>query len=185
MREHSFKRSTPRRARPSGTRRASQARAETAGADRDALTASRAARVRHALQDSDHVERLSRTFRALGDPTRSKLVFALSLDELCVTELAEALGASLSATSHQLRILRDLDIVRVRRHGKTQVYALNEQAFGFCSPRSCRAWPRIDHASLVAIASRGSGDGRRLPHRAPSPAARAAGRSRARRPDPP
>jgi DNA-binding transcriptional ArsR family regulator len=96
--------------------------------------------LRLALADHAHVERLARTFKALGDPTRSKLVYALSLGELCVSDLATALGASLSATSHQLRILRDLDIVRVRRAGKSQLYALNEEAFGFCSPRSCQAW---------------------------------------------
>ena len=99
-----------------------------------------AERVRRALDDHAQVARLSRTFRALGDPTRSRLVYALSLGELCVSDLAHALGASLSATSHQLRILRDLDIVHVRRSGKTQVYALNESAFGFCAPRVCQAW---------------------------------------------
>ena len=96
--------------------------------------------LRLALSDHAHVERLARRFKALGDPTRSKLVYALSLGELCVSDLAVALGASLSATSHQLRILRDLDIVRVRRAGRSQLYALNEDAFGFCSPRSCQAW---------------------------------------------
>ena len=96
--------------------------------------------LRLALADHAHVERLARRFKALGDPTRSKLVYALSLGELCVSDLAIALGASLSATSHQLLILRDLDIVRVRRAGRSQLYALNEEAFGFCSPRSCQAW---------------------------------------------
>jgi ArsR family transcriptional regulator, lead/cadmium/zinc/bismuth-responsive transcriptional repressor len=134
MREHSLKRSTGRRSRGS-----------------ESADSERIDRIRTALGDPSHVERLSRTFRALGDPTRSKLVFALSLEELCVTELAAALGASLSATSHQLRILRDLDIVRVRRSGKSQVYALNEQAFGFCSPRSCHAWRQIDAGSIVTI----------------------------------
>ena len=99
-----------------------------------------AERARRALEDHAHVERLSRMFRALGDPTRSKMVYALSLGELCVSDLAGALGASLSATSHQLRILRDLDIVHVRRDGKSQRYTLNEAAFGFCSPRVCQAW---------------------------------------------
>jgi len=97
-------------------------------------------RARAALQDHAHVERLSRMFRALGDPTRSKMVYALSLGELCVSDLAGALGATRSATSHQLRILRDLDIVHVRRDGKSQLYSLNEAAFGFCSPRVCQAW---------------------------------------------
>jgi DNA-binding transcriptional ArsR family regulator len=117
---------------PSVARRAAAAPART--------PVRRAEHLRLALADHAHVERLARRFKALGDPTRSKLVFALSLGELCVSELAEALGASLSATSHQLRILRDLEIVRVRRAGKNQLYALNELTFGFCSPRSCQAW---------------------------------------------
>ena len=120
----------------------------------------KAERARRALEDHALVERLSRTFRALGDPTRSKLVFALSLGELCVTDLAHAIRASLSATSHQLRILRDLDIVRVRRAGKSQLYVLNEQAFGFCAPRVCRAWRQtLDHDAGPAALVRP--DGRR------------------------
>jgi ArsR family transcriptional regulator len=98
------------------------------------------------------VERLSRTFRALGDPTRSRMVLALSLGEMCVTDLAASLGASLSAVSHQLRILRDLDIVRVRRAGKSQLYVLNEHAFGFCAPRICQAWKQtLDRGAPVRL----------------------------------
>jgi ArsR family transcriptional regulator len=100
----------------------------------------RVRRVRQALADHDQVARLARTFRALGDPTRSRLVYALSLEELCVSELAAALGISLSACSHQLRILRDLDIVNARREGKTLWYGLNESALWFCSPRLCQMW---------------------------------------------
>jgi ArsR family transcriptional regulator len=107
--------------------------------------------VRDALEDGRAVERLARIFKALGDPTRSRMVLALSLEELCVSELARVLGASLSATSHQLRILRELEIVRVRRSGKSQLYALNEQALGFCSPHSCHAWK---HA-LATVPPRG------------------------------
>jgi len=124
-------RGRPRRAAPAARSRASR---------RTAPARPPHARLHLALSDHAHVERLARRFRALGDPTRSKLVYALSMGELCVSDLAGALGASLSATSHQLRILRDLDIVRVRRSGKSQLYALNEDAFGFCSPRSCMAW---------------------------------------------
>ena len=114
----------------------------------------RTERIRRALEDHSLVERLSRTYRALGDPTRSKMVYALSLEELCVGELAEALGASLSAVSHQLRVLRDLEIVRVRRAGKSQVYALNERAFGFCAPRVCQAWKQtLASESLVRPAA--------------------------------
>ena len=99
-----------------------------------------ARRVRAALRDTARIERLARTFRALGDAGRSKLILALSMSELCVGDLAAALGASPSATSHQLRILRDLDLVRVRRVGKLQLYALNEAGFGLCSPRVCQTW---------------------------------------------
>ena len=127
--------------RPLAPRRKPRPRRPAAGARRaPTATHTSAARARAALQDHAHVERLSRMFRALGDPTRSKLVYALSLGELCVSDLAGALGASLSATSHQLRILRDLEIVHVRRAGKSQLYSLNEAAFGFCSPRVCQAW---------------------------------------------
>jgi ArsR family transcriptional regulator len=83
---------------------------------------------------------LVRNFRALGDPTRSRMVLALSSGERCVSDLAAAVGLSVSATSHQLRILRDLELVSARREGKNQVYVLNERAFGFCSPRLCQAW---------------------------------------------
>ena len=157
MREHSLKRSSRPRPEPADP--------------------ARVASIRRALDDHAQVERLSRTFRALGDPTRSKMVFALSLGELCVSELAQALGASLSAASHQLRILRDLDIVRVRRDGKSQVYALNEQAFGFCAPRSCRAWQQLDSPPLVAIertvdAARTAGATRTARNASPSRAAR-------------
>ena len=147
MREHSLKRSNrPRFATTVPARRPAAAVAGVPGA-----AEARVARIRRALDDHAQVERLSRTFRALGDPTRSKMVFALSFGELCVSDLAQVIGASLSAASHQLRILRDLDIVRVRRDGKSQVYALNEQAFGFCAPRSCHAWQQIDTPPLVAI----------------------------------
>ena len=118
--------------------------AVSATRSRDSLHAARvtdqAQRVRRALDDHAQVARLSRIFRALGDPTRSRLVYALSLGELCVGDLAHALGTTPSATSHQLRILRDLDIVSVRRQGRSQLYALNERAFGFCAPSVCQAW---------------------------------------------
>ena len=124
---------------PRTSRRAPAARPRRPSGARPAAGAA-AERARRALEDHAHVGRLSRMFRALGDPTRSKMVYALSLGELCVSDLAVALGATLSATSHQLRILRDLDIVHVRRDGKSQRYTLNEAAFGFCSPRVCQAW---------------------------------------------
>jgi ArsR family transcriptional regulator len=146
-----------RRSRALRARRATPAARHDAPARPDAAPEAHE-RVRLALADHAMVERLARTFKALGDPTRSKLVFALSIHEMCVSDLASALGATLSATSHQLRILRDLDIVRTRRSGKSQLYALNEQAFGFCAPRVCHAWRRsLEGDTLVRPGAKETG----------------------------
>ncbi|MCP4898584.1 MAG: helix-turn-helix transcriptional regulator [bacterium] len=71
------------------------------------------------------VEKLSRLFSALSDPTRLKVLQALtSTDELCVCDLAVIADLSVSAISHQLRLLRDRDLVRARRDGRMVYYSL-------------------------------------------------------------
>lgn len=70
---------------------------------------------------------MSSTFAALGDPTRLRIVAALAIRELCVCDLAAALGLSQSAVSHQLRTLRDLGLVRSRRQGRLNYYALDDE----------------------------------------------------------
>lgn len=70
--------------------------------------------------------RLAETFRVLGDPTRVRIVHALSLSELCTSDLADAVGMSESAVSHQLRSLRHLQVVRTRRDGKMVYYRLHD-----------------------------------------------------------
>lgn len=69
---------------------------------------------------------LAETFKALGDLTRTKIIFLLSQAELSVGEVAETLSLSPSAVSHQLRILRNLHLVKVRRQGKTSFYSLDD-----------------------------------------------------------
>ncbi len=69
-------------------------------------------------------EQLAQVFRALADPTRVRMVSALVEAELCVGDLAATLGMSVSAVSHQLRLLRELRVVRKRREGKHIYYAL-------------------------------------------------------------
>lgn len=64
------------------------------------------------------VREMTRLFGALGDPTRLKLVLALHNGERTTSELAEHLDVSVSAVSHQLRSLKDLDLVRSRREGR-------------------------------------------------------------------
>ena len=69
---------------------------------------------------------LAETFGVLGDPSRVRIVHALSLSELCTMDLASAVGMSESAVSHQLRTLRQLHVVRSRREGKLVYYSLDD-----------------------------------------------------------
>ncbi len=74
------------------------------------------------------IERLSRLFSALSDPTRLKILHALTVcEELCVCDLAAIAGLSVSAVSHQLRLLRDRDLVRARRDGRMVHYSLADE----------------------------------------------------------
>ena len=59
-----------------------------------------------------------------GDETRLKILYALLCKEMCVRELSESIGMSQSAVSHQLRVLKNLDLVKHRRDGKTVNYSL-------------------------------------------------------------
>src|SRR5687768_12314135 len=77
--------------------------------------------------DPQSVEGLSETFRVLGDPTRVRILDALSRAELCVGDLAAQLGLTESAVSHQLRLLRNTRIVRTRRDGRMIFYALDDR----------------------------------------------------------
>lgn len=71
--------------------------------------------------------RLAELFKALSDPTRVRLLSVLLQEELCVSELAERLGLSPSAVSHQLRGLRQMRLVRLRRAGHRIFYALDDE----------------------------------------------------------
>ena len=70
---------------------------------------------------------LAETFRVLGDVTRVRILDAISRSELCVGEIADLLGLSESAVSHQLRLLRNMRLVRPRRDGKSIYYTLDDQ----------------------------------------------------------
>jgi DNA-binding transcriptional ArsR family regulator len=90
------------------------------------LDPAKVARLRAALIAEPSVAALAETFRVLGDPTRVRLLDALSHGELCVCDLATLVGLSESATSHQLRLLRTLRLVRTRRAGRMVYYALDD-----------------------------------------------------------
>ena len=69
---------------------------------------------------------VAETFRILGNPTRVRILDALGSGELCVNNLASRIGLSESAVSHQLRLLRSLRLVRVRRQGRLAFYAVDD-----------------------------------------------------------
>ena len=67
---------------------------------------------------------LAELFKIFGDSTRIKLLYALYESELCVCDLADVLGLTQSAVSHQLRLLKSSKLVKFRREGKTVFYSL-------------------------------------------------------------
>jgi ArsR family transcriptional regulator len=70
------------------------------------------------------VEQLARLFKVLGDPTRTRILRALRPGELCVCDISHLLDMSISSVSHQLRVLREHDLVRFRKEGKIVFYSL-------------------------------------------------------------
>ena len=91
------------------------------------LHPARVAELRQALIGPEAVADLAETFRTLGDPTRVRILDALSHGELCVCDLAALVGMSESAVSHQLRLLRNLRLVKPRRDGRMVFYALDDR----------------------------------------------------------
>ena len=72
------------------------------------------------------IEMLSQTFKALGDPSRLRILTALGKYEMCVCDLAALLTISESAVSHQLRLLRTIKLVKNRREGAVLYYSLDD-----------------------------------------------------------
>lgn len=84
-------------------------------------------RAKNALPSHGELLQLADIFKTLGDGTRLGILSALGAGELCVCDLAETLGMSHSAVSHQLRLLRAARLVRYRRQGKNVFYALDDK----------------------------------------------------------
>lgn len=74
--------------------------------------------------NDDTLYRLADLFKVFGDPTRIRILYALSVEELCVQDIADRLSMTQSAISHQLRILKQSALVKFRRDGKTIYYSL-------------------------------------------------------------
>lgn len=87
------------------------------------------ARVKNALARMpkyEDIEIISQRFKALSEPSRLKILFALEEGELCVDHIVEAVGGNQSAVSHQLKTLKDNKVVKSRREGKKILYSVSD-----------------------------------------------------------
>ena len=75
----------------------------------------------------DEASELATLFKTLGDPTRIGILFLLAQREHCVNELAENSNVSLSAISHQLRLLKANRLIKNRREGRNIIYSLDDE----------------------------------------------------------
>ncbi len=83
--------------------------------------------VRESMSEKAKVHRIAEMFKALSDPTRIRIIEALSIKELCVCDLANLLGMTQSAISHQLRLLRQNSILKYRKEGRVVYYSLDDE----------------------------------------------------------
>lgn len=91
------------------------------------LQSETAKRVMNEQPDEDVLFDLAELFKIFGDSNRIRILYALSGVELCVSDLANILSLSVSAVSHQLRILKASKLVRCRREGKIIFYMLSDE----------------------------------------------------------
>lgn len=84
-------------------------------------------RVQRSMIGDELAGDLAETFKALSDPTRLKILFALSQAELCVCDLSALLGLHEPTVSHHLRLLRALKLVKYRKAGRMAYYALDDE----------------------------------------------------------
>ena len=83
-------------------------------------------RVKAALPAEDLLCDLAELFKVFGDSTRIKILYVLFESEMCVCDLAQLLGMTQSAISHQLRVLKNAKLISYRREGKTVFYSLSD-----------------------------------------------------------
>ena len=78
----------------------------------------------------EELEALTEFFHSFSDGSRIRILSELAKAEICVNDLAEALGMTQSAVSHQLRILKQNRLIKSRRNGKQILYSLDDEHVG-------------------------------------------------------
>ena len=84
------------------------------------------AHVRQVMEDTEVLYAVSDFFKVMSDSTRMRIMAVLDSGELCVCDISELLGMTKSAVSHQLKVLKDAQLVKFRREGKNVFYALKD-----------------------------------------------------------
>lgn len=79
-----------------------------------------------AMPSEEEISVMAARFKAISEPSRLKILLALSCGELCVEHLTAAVGGNQSAVSHQLKTLKDNKIVKARRNGKQVMYSVSD-----------------------------------------------------------
>lgn len=79
------------------------------------------------MPDDNTVFKIADFFKIFGDSTRVKILIALNMNEMCVCDIAVVLNMTKSAVSHQLRVLRESNFVKIRRAGKVVFYSLADE----------------------------------------------------------
>ncbi len=85
------------------------------------------AKVSEGMLEKEQFEKLSMFFKAISDETRIKILYSLSISKMCVCDLAALLNMTVSAISHQLRVLRAAQLVRSEKQGKVVYYMLSDE----------------------------------------------------------
>ena len=79
------------------------------------------------MPKKETLDAIAELFKAFGDPTRVEILSLLLQQERCVGDIAEAVGLTQSAVSHQLRILKQIHLIKYRREGKNILYSLADE----------------------------------------------------------
>ena len=84
-------------------------------------------RIMDTMPVEEEVFELAELFKMLSDPTRVKILYTILDEEMCVCDIAELIGTSQSAVSHQLRILKQARLVKYRKNGKQVIYSVSDE----------------------------------------------------------
>lgn len=84
------------------------------------------ARVKEKMPQEEPIYEVSELFKVFGDSTRSRIICALHIEEMCVNDLSALLSMTQSAVRHQLRILRQARLVKSRKDGRVVYYSLDD-----------------------------------------------------------